>query len=267
MTLKKADNEYIIREEKKFLGKAIANFFAEPENQVLGHESIDVELTAPLSKEAYDDWINSAFYNSLCTWDKSPENYVSEMAKKYSVEEKEKLLMNILNERPISVALEGVTFAFRIKGIPRTMTHQIVRHRKMAFGQQSFRVSSCYAEPIRLPQTLIDGEVKNVEELINDYTNAIKQCRSVYKKLIRSGVPMEEARNIMPMGTLTAIGLVTNLRALIEYFASRTSSIAQNEHTYIVALMAKELKLKQPKFFDFIAKKVPNIIKIMEDYL
>lgn len=271
MTIKQANKEYILSEERKYLGKEIGNFFAKPKTEVAGYESISVELMFPLCNEAYNDWVSSAFYNSLATWDKSPENIVTEMLRTESIERKEQLLLNILKDRPISVALEGAVFSFRITGVPRTMTHQIVRHRKMAFGQQSFRVSSCYAEPVRIPQVLFDNSTgipeKKKEELRKKYIETIKKNREVYRELIINGVPMEQARNIMPMGTLTAIGATMQLRTMIEYFRGRTSDIAQDEHTYIVCLMANELRKKQPKFFKIVEMFTPSIMLTMKRYL
>mgnify|MGYP001570046089 CR=1 FL=1 len=264
MTVKEADIAYILAEEKKFLGTEIGNFFEEPERQVAGYESIKVELTSPTGTEAYVDWVNSAFYNSLSTWDKSPEKFVSEMHENYNIEQKENLLFNIIKERPISVALEGTTFCFKVTGIPRTQTHQIVRARQAAFGQTSLRVASCYSEPIRVPQSLLEKE--NNTELLDVFVKTVKMCRETYKRLIESGIPMEQARNIMPMGTCTNIGMCMNLRTLIDYVKGRTGDIAQDEHTYIVCLMMDELRKKQPKFFNVVKMFVPNVETTMEKY-
>jgi thymidylate synthase (FAD) len=187
-----------------------------------------------------------------------------------SLEEKEKKLFYILKKRPISVALEGVSFNFRIFNIPRSMTHQIVRHRQMAFGQQSYRVSSCYADAIRVPQSLLDKPNQThplTKYLLAEFIDAVKKCREVYKKLIIAGIPMEQARNIMPMGTCTKIGVTMRLRDMIDYVKGRTGDIAQDEHTYIVCLMLKELKDKQNKFFEVIKIFVPGVEKTMSEYL
>jgi len=265
MTNKEANKKYIVDEEVEFLGAPVGDDFIEPVRQISGYESLSVELMSPISGDAYIDWVNSALYSSLVTWDTTPHLPVSKLLNA-SFEEKEKRLFYILKKRPISVALEGVIFNFKLNGVPRSMTHQIVRHRQMSFGQQSYRVSSCYSDPVRIPQTLLESSLINKEELTQEFINAVKTCRNVYKNLINSGIPMEQARNIMPMGTCTKIGITMRLRDMIDYVKGRTGDIAQDEHTYIVCLMLKELRDKQPKFFNVVKSFVPNIEECMIKY-
>jgi len=53
---------------------------------------------------------------------------------------------------------------------------------------------------------------------------------------------------------------------MIEYFNGRTSGITQDEHTYLVCLLAKEMKDKQPEFFSFIKTKCKGLEDTMELY-
>jgi len=265
---KEANGKYIVDEEIEFLGKAVGHNFEEPEQQVAGYESIKVEL---LSGSNYEDWVNAAFYASLVTWDTTPQVPVSKMLE-WNFEVKEERLMHMLKSRPISVALEGAVFTFKITGVPRAMTHQIVRHRQMSFGQQSYRVSSCYSDPVRIPVSLYEKESDEktervATELIARYEDTVRSVRKIYKEMIQFGIPMEQARCIMPMGVLTKIAVTMRLRDMIDYFKGRTSEIAQDEHTYIVCLMAKEMKEKQPQFFKFILSKVKGLELTMENYL
>jgi thymidylate synthase (FAD) len=268
---KEANEKYIVDEEIEFLGAPVGHNFEEPEQQVAGYETIKVELMAGSD---YKEWVKAALYNSLCTWDTTPQIPVSKMMD-WTFEEQEKTLMFMLTKRPISVALEGAVFNFKITGVPRAMTHQIVRHRQMAFGQQSYRVSSCYSDPVRIPVSLRERITNNAEkseeefkalQLELDYIDAVKTVRKVYKDLIEAGIPMEQARCIMPMGTCTKIGVCMRLRDMIEYFNGRTSDITQDEHTYMVCLMAKEMRDKQPEFFKFICTRAKGLEATMEKY-
>lgn len=265
MANKEANEKYIVDEEVEFLGKPVGHNFEEPEKQVGGYETIDVEL---LNSSNYKDWVVSSLYSSLVTWDTTPQMPVSALLHAPFQEQEEKL-MYMLSKRPISVALEAAVFTFKITGVPRAMTHQIVRHRQMSFGQQSYRVSSCYSDPVRYPVTLkekIDaGDTESVE-LMARYENTVVLMRTLYRDMIKAGVPMEQARCIMPMGTCTKIAVTMRLRDMIEYFKGRTGDIAQDEHTYIVCLMAREVRDKQPEFFNFIKSKVTNIEATMEKY-
>lgn len=260
MTNKEANNDYIVAEEIEFLGDPVGHNFDEPENQTAGYESLKVEL---LSGSNYWDWIPAAYYASLVTWDTTPQLPVSKALDKYDLAVLEGRLMRMLSKRPISVALEGAVFTFKITGVPRSMTHQIVRHRQMSFGQQSYRVSSCYSDPVRIPVDIFSKD----DTLYTRYIEHVKAGREIYKDLINAGIPMEQARNIMPMGTCTKIAVTMRLRDMIDYFKGRTSDIAQDEHTYIVCLMAQEMKEKQPEFFTFISSKVQGLEDTMSKYL
>lgn len=273
MTIKEANEKYIVDEEVEFLGAPVGSSFPEGEGpNVSGYESIQVEL---LSFPDYKQWVDSAFYASLATWDTTPYEPVTKMLKEASFEEKEKKLLYMLSKRPISVALEGAVFTFKIVGVPRTMTHQIVRHRQMSFGQQSLRVSSCFADPVRIPQKILEAKERNqlmvghtpAVDLIREYNETVTQCRELYKKMIDTGVPMEQARNIMPMGTLTKIAATMRLRDMIDYFRGRTSGITQDEHTYMVCLLAQEVEKKCPEFFAMIEERCSGLKKTMEKYL
>lgn len=67
MTNKETTKKEIQAEEVQFLGKELGDMFSEPEHNVAGYESINVELMNPIanSREAYEGWLKSAAYSSL----------------------------------------------------------------------------------------------------------------------------------------------------------------------------------------------------------
>lgn len=234
-TMKKMTLDKMQIEEKEFIGKAITNRFPEPKKNLSGYESMQVEL---IYKPNYNDFINAAYLTGLCTWDQERSNVISPKEK---FKTKEKIVRCLLKKRAISAIIEMPMFAFRMTGIPRAITHQLVRHRNMSFSQQSFRVSSCYPDSVRVPN---DMDAAQYEE----YNKIVWRSRLLFKKMVKSGIPMEQARCIMPMGTTTKIVMTTNMKELISYFKARTLDIAQDEHTYLVSLIWKELNDKSPEF-------------------
>ena len=84
------------------------------------------------------------------------------------------------------------------------------------------------------------------------FIEAVKNCRKLYKQMILEGIPVEQARNIMPMGTFTKIVMVTNLKELIGYVRARTSKLTQDDHVDIVHNLLIELKTKCPEFHKII---------------
>jgi len=239
--MKKADRKYIKKEEKEFLGFTLKDRF-KGMGDLCGYESTEVEL---LSATDYEDWINGAFYSCFATWDQEPGRPVRLMMKNLSFEEKEKKVKHMLKQRPISAALESSVFNFRISGVPRTFLAQITRHRAMSFGVQSLRVNSCYSNDVRVPELITPESRKK-------YNRIVFECKGLYRQMIEEGVPMEQARLIMPLGTTTTMSAVMRLRDVMQYVRDRSSAISQDEHTQVVAVLLKELKTKQPKYYELM---------------
>lgn len=236
--MKETTLEDIKKEELEFARGQVKNRFVEPSQQVAGYESIKIEL---IYNPNYKDFINAAYYVALTTWDQTGSDLVSSE----SLEEREEIVKYMLKKRQISAIMEMPVFVFRMTGVPRSMTHQIVRHRTMSFSQQSFRVSSCYPDPVRLPNNLSDN-------LKLKYIKSVENIRDLYREMINNGISMEQARNIMPMGTTTKIIMVTNFKSLKDYVKARTLNIAQDEHTYITELILKELEYKSYGFYELL---------------
>ena len=258
--MKKADKKYIEKEVVEFFGDTIAE--KDMTHFYCGFDSMECELLSPLGDESYRQWVNAAFFSTFATWDETGDKLLDDMPH----EEREERLLYMLKSRPISVARECIKFTFRLSGISRSVTHQLVRHRKMAFGQQSLRVSDPSQDKIRLPECLMEDEVKNHKLLIH-CKQVLQETKKLYALLVEKGVPREQARAVLPIGITTKINATMDLRAMIDYFRARISDIAMAEHTYMVALMARELRDKQPKFYDYVSSQVNGLDECIDEYL
>jgi len=247
--VKQIDLKGIKKEEVKYLG--VEQSEPEINSKLEGYEGMRVKWLYPY-KNTYWDWIEASAHACLTTWEMYPYESINAIGQ----DKKEELVLNILRDRPISVALEMPKFAFKVTGLSRAISHQLVRHRKMAFGQQSIRVVDVTGAPTRKPQN-ISGE------LLDIYGRTVVANKRVYKELVSAGVPREQARNILPIGTTTSIVAVSDLRTLIDYFKGRTSGIAQGEHNYLVYLIAKSFQESQPEFFKFVCTKVDGLEKLV----
>lgn len=257
--MKKADKKYIAKEVKDFLEGEISD--KKIEHKVCGFETMKVKLLSPLNVSAYDEWVLAAYSSTFITWNEAGEGLVEEK----SHEEKEVLLLDMLRSRPISVATECVKFTFAMENVSRAVTHQLVRHRKMAFGQQSLRVSNPAQDYVRLPEYLLK-ENPDVG-LLSETSELMELTKELYAKLVDYGVPREQARAVLPIGICTKINATMSLRAMIEYFRARTSAIAMAEHTYLAALMADELCDHHPEFYLFLCGQVDGLNNIRKEYL
>jgi len=252
--MKETKLEEIKQEELKYFGKILEEPKINPDLE--DYSGMKVQMLFPLSDSHYDEWVYAATHACLATWEQFPYKDVNKM----SQGEKEKQLNIILEDRPISVALEMPKFAFKIIGLTRAMTHQLVRHRQMAFGQQSIRVVDPTGAPVRLPEIL----KTDYRFLREKYENCVMDAKELYKEMVENDIPREQARNILPIGTTTSIVMTANLRVLIDYFRGRTSSITQGEHHYLVYLIALAFKKGQPQFFNFVCTKVNGLKELVE---
>lgn len=161
--------------------------------------------------------------------------------------------------------LEFVNIHFLISGVSRTFTHQLVRQRTAAYAQESMRFAVKESVPVHLPASLVGtvpwsewwekcgGELfpvlvsginREQTALIDKY--AIEQAskeqlwrrewdewmsdtESSYNALIDAGMPAEDVREGLPVGTLTRIHYTTDLRYLLEHCGQRLCTQAQYE--------------------------------------
>ncbi len=130
----------------------------------------------------------------------------------------------------IKSPFEFVSLIFHITDIPRSLTHQIVRHRHMSFVQESLRFSVKSGEKFRYhtPES-----VKSIPL----YAKAISAMHKAYEDLIAQGVPTEDARGILPISTHTTIVVGCNYRSLWEMARQRLCHQSQREMRELVGEM------------------------------
>lgn len=122
---------------------------------------------------------------------------------------------------------EHIYFTFKIEGISRACSHQLVRHRHCSFTQRSQRYCSedgfDYVEPATL----------NPINFMVDMATIM----SLYKSYQDCGVPNEDARYILPNACETSLYLSCNLRELIHIANERLCTRAQWEIRELVKQM------------------------------
>ena len=149
---------------------------------------------------------------SIC-YDSSPKNPM-------------KLVTHLYKNGHHSV-FEHIYFTFKIEGISRACSHQLVRHRHCSFTQRSQRYCSEDGFEYVIPPTIDEDDLwMNMDTIATWYEN--------YQK---DGVPNEDARYILPNACTTDIYLSCNLRELIHICNERLCSRAQWEIRELVQKM------------------------------
>ena len=126
---------------------------------------------------------------------------------------------------------EHVYFTFKIEGISRACSHQLVRHRPCSFTQRSQRYCSEDGFEVVEPASIykVDG-ADGFIELMDIITKN-------YEELQALGVPNEDARYVLPNACVTKLYLSCNLRELIHISNERLCSRAQWEIRELVKEM------------------------------
>lgn len=140
--------------------------------------------------------------------------------------------------------LEHASFTFRIDGISRACSHQLVRHRLASFAQESQRytVDGNWAESVSPPPSLDGG-------MASEFYDAVHSAESAFNSMVAMGVPLEDARMILPQCVTTRMIVTMNARELKHFFALRCCNRAQWEIREVANRMLSICKLNWPLIF------------------
>jgi len=140
---------------------------------------------------------------------------------------------------------EHAKATFRISGISRACSHQLVRHRHFSFSQMSQRyVSEENFEYVTPPEVAANSEAKKI------FREQMDSAREAYAKLVEAGAKKEDARFALPNAAETEIVVTANFRSLREFIQTRTSKAAQWEIREAANIMLAILKEKAPSAFE-----------------
>lgn len=127
---------------------------------------------------------------------------------------------------------EHIYFTFKIEGISRACSHQLVRHRHCSFTQRSQRYCSEDGFKVILPPS-----IKKDYPSECDYEHIVRDIDEAYAELQNNGIPNEDARYVLPNACETSLYLSCNLRELIHMSNERLCRRAQWEIRELVQQM------------------------------
>jgi len=126
--------------------------------------------------------------------------------------------------------LEFVGFCIYIGKVSRVLTHQLVRTRLFSFLQKSHR---------RVKM----GEVEFViPDELEGCTETLAQCARAYFELVERGVPVQEARYVLPGALATEIVVAGNLRQWVHYLSLRLGEDVQPEHRAVAEVIREKIE-------------------------
>lgn len=143
-------------------------------------------------------------------------------------------------ERRHDSVLECVTATFRVRGISRACSHQLVRHRLASFVERSqryTRVDVSENDWFVRPESFDTSELSDAS-----YHYLMGYAGGAYVSAIENGIPVEDARYMLPAATKTDIMVTVNLRELDHMRDERCTAAAQWEIRAVVCAMWDALR-------------------------
>lgn len=142
--------------------------------------------------------------------------------KDYSTEEDRELIRKLRDWGHWS-PFEFASATFYIEGISRSCLAQLTRHRLASFMVRSMRYVKQNQEEVVIPQSVKEAG------LAKEYGEGIAKSHDLYQKALDAGVPKEDARFLLPIGSKTSLYLKTNFREFRHIIELRGSKDAQWE--------------------------------------
>lgn len=137
--------------------------------------------------------------------------------------------------------LEHWYATFDIRGISRACLAQLTRHRIASYSVRSQR----YCD-----ESDAQAVIPDVSKFLQSrYEAAYRTAFGFYKELLEAGVSKEDARFVLPEGTLTDLILTMNARELRHFFKLRLARGAQWEIRELATRMLDLVREKAPNIF------------------
>ncbi len=164
---------------------------------------------------------------------------------------------------------EHPQITFAVKGVSRVTMAQITRHRHMTFDVQSQRyVDFSDTEPIT-PKSIEDEnhfsrETGNVElevdreELERVYDKTTGDALQRYEQLVEKGIPKEDARFVLPVGTPVNMTFSGNARTFMHLLDMRKKANAQWEIRELSEEIIEHLKEWMPYTYRHYESNAPH---------
>ena len=148
--------------------------------------------------------------------------------------------------------IEHAHATFKLSGVSRILTHELVRHRLFSFAQRSQRYVKENEESYVTPDVLIDNNEANANmrqaELI--FKSAMNDAWTAYRDLLKLGLKPEDARFVLPNACTTEIIVSGNFREYRNFLKLRLSPRAQWEIRKAANIILDKLYEIAPSCFE-----------------
>ncbi len=143
---------------------------------------------------------------------------------------------------------EFINMIWCVEGMPRAFWDQFDRSRHAAFWEQSVRILdlTTFADNMEYWEP---GSLENNSNARLEYNMCMMDIQEAYKKMLKLGIPSEDARGVLPLHINVRGTCCINLRALKALISNRICFIAQGSYWLPVVhgMMLELAKVLPPK--------------------
>jgi len=146
--------------------------------------------------------------------------------------------------------IEHNQFVFGVRGISRSCSHQLVRHRVgWSYEQQSQRYVDFSTQDF--VEIIVPPTILRIPEMLQSFLEPVTAAVRAYFLMRDDRVHQEDARYLFNNAFETKLIVSANARALLHFFELRTCNLAQWEIRWLAHLMRAELQPVAPEIFKF----------------
>lgn len=176
------------------------------------------------------------------------------------VEKKQTLMKHLIRSGHYG-PFEHPQITFAVKGVSRVTLAQITRHRQLTFDVQSMRyVDFSDGGDVVIPKSLRSDEhvtrdegvvdIENREYWEEKYADEAENLMEIYESMVEDGVPKEDARFLLPLGTCVNFTMSGNARTFMHICNIRSKGNAQWEVREMTDKIVQNLKTWMPNAFE-----------------
>lgn len=168
---------------------------------------------------------------------------ISHMAERSEAVDDARLIENLIEWGHMS-PIEFASATFYLEGVSRSCLAQLTRHRLASFMVRSMRYVRQEEGERVVPPT-----ISNRERALEKYQAQINEAFQLYDELVEMGIPKEDARFVLPIGSSTDLYIKANFREYRHIVNLRDTQEAQWEIREIAHGMLERLWQIAPSVF------------------
>ena len=168
-----------------------------------------------------------------------------------SPDRNEKRVQSIMKQRHLAT-LRFAYATFKVEGVSRVCSHQLVRHPHISVLQRSQRYCREGDQPVIIPESIAASNARSI------YGTAMHMATRAYEDMLAAGIRKEDARFVLPQGASTELYVTGNFQAFHDFLIRRLDKHAQWEARLVATMIYGYLRNVAPNIFNEMSLNVSD---------